>query len=294
MITCFLGLDRAVPRHHGDQVHPFHGDPCLAPQGMLPRVTRVLCSALQYSAVRCVTQRYSLPPHDRAAACAAAAQPRPLQAEGCDVLPRRRGPCPVHVSALRRRHVCAATCSLMPLRPHIIRRVRLRHNLATSAPRPGHICPGPLGIGAQALRHGRRPRHSAQRVRRHHRRHCDLAAAARRQVKTQNASATWQRVAACCSVLQRVALVCCSVSQRVAACCSVLQRVAACCSETVQRGAQRTAPAVACGAAQRHVALAVWKRCAAETDRRRPRMHARIGAAGPTVFGPTPFAAVRF
>ena len=60
-----------------------------------------------------------------------------------------------------------------------------------------------------------------------------------------------QRVAACCSVLQRVApsetlqkqhyrvsvlcqstirSCCCSVLQRVAACCSVLQRVAACCS----------------------------------------------------------------
>jgi len=50
-----------------------------------------------------------------------------------------------------------------------------------------------------------------------------------------------QRVAACCSVLQRAGsfrmrhntqrvAACCSVLQRVAACCSVLQRVAACCS----------------------------------------------------------------
>jgi len=52
-----------------------------------------------------------------------------------------------------------------------------------------------------------------------------------------------QRVAACCSVLQRVAVltyctylsdgayaVCRGVMQCVAACCSVLQRVAVCCS----------------------------------------------------------------
>ena len=47
-----------------------------------------------------------------------------------------------------------------------------------------------------------------------------------------------QRVAVCCSVLQRVAVCCYScvrvhkvmLSQRVAMCCSVLQRVAVCCS----------------------------------------------------------------
>ena len=38
-----------------------------------------------------------------------------------------------------------------------------------------------------------------------------------------------QCVAVCCSVLQRIA-VCCSVLQCVAVCCSVLQRVAVCCS----------------------------------------------------------------
>ena len=54
-------------------MHPFHGDPCLAPQGMLARVTSgysaVLRSTLQSSAVLRSTLRYaavlwSTAPHD--------------------------------------------------------------------------------------------------------------------------------------------------------------------------------------------------------------------------------------
>jgi len=49
-------------------------------------------------------------------------------------------------------------------------------------------------------------------------------------------SAPFVAGAACCSVLQRVAM-CCSVLQCVAACCSVLQCVAVCYS-VVQRGVE--------------------------------------------------------